>query len=76
MRNELLSLIDKLQQDDYKTRLLRRLLMMAFSVLLREGNYDDFRKTMVMLTRSGFFRDVVKDEELVMLASLVGRRFR
>ncbi|GEN46647.1 hypothetical protein [Alkalibacillus haloalkaliphilus] len=65
------SLIDRLQKDDYKTMAVRRVLLLLFERLLSDGDYDHFRETILWIVHSGLFRDVVKDEEMISLASEV-----
>ncbi|MDQ0352367.1 hypothetical protein J2R98_002211 [Alkalibacillus filiformis] len=74
--NEVEGLIDQLQKDDFKTMILRRVLMMAFEKLMNDGDYNYFRETILWIVHSGLFREVVRDEVLIWLASEVGRCFR
>ncbi|WP_157783088.1 hypothetical protein [Alkalibacillus haloalkaliphilus] len=65
-------MIARLQKDDYKTMAVRRVLLLLFERLLSHGDYEHFRETILWIVHSGLFREVVKDEEMISLASEIG----
>ncbi|MDV2582215.1 hypothetical protein [Alkalibacillus haloalkaliphilus] len=70
-QEELSDLVARLQNDDYKTMAVRRVLLLAFEKLMSDGDYDHFSETILWIVHSGMFREVVKDEEMITLASKV-----